>query len=747
MTFFRSARGGFMFPVALTALIIFAIVGMTMMFSGTSEYQQTAVVTHGLVANQLVLGLVDEIQAIVYDRVNNVDPNAALWRKEVLQTAAGLGTLEKPLKDEPLDMKTAITQVKGELIDAKVVFMGFRPMKYATKDTYDVDKVYYHKNDLDTEPVTAPGSQMKPRDFTGYYRIQAAVRFGKAVRYYSVVHDLKVVDVSPPAREFATFAFNVFKADQEDYLKTCLVKGGPMNIYANDVGRIFIRGPYFLTIGDNTEGIGGSKPPGDQAKATILDAGNWWDWSLLPVYHEGLENGSWNRRDPGRPKKKSASFKLSLNFLGFEGSSDPGMSIANGDAWYIGTVPWGATNFSIFGDPNSGRWHGFRGLKGKEDEKGRPQGMPVAYTEGIGPLMGGAGAEGDVIYCEPKGEGLIGTYNVARFSSWEFKLFFVKMKGYKVEVDAGKPIYGPFGIRYEKKRQGSGGLLSTIIDVISIATLGFGAATGAFANMGAGAIAMEIGKVGLQAMGAQALASMLNPPTALPPVGISADELLKISEDGYWPPNFKPYPRCASRIYPSLKEAMPTDDKPLTLDGVMMVDKMELDKTLKYRGKGIVACFTSGANAAKATLPNGVMRDTTDQFGLDSYLTLAFMSQAEPTSEEGMLELGMPEAGHANEATFMVSGGIKPMGPKTAVEGSMVCLALNKDKIPDGSSLEILYDKPRLTNETLGGQYNRENYLTVCVTPKIAVISDKFVVSSGGTIGGGDTADGGFAPF
>ncbi len=737
------SRSGMMFPAVLTALMVFGIVGMSLFFTGTSEYQQTAVVTYGLVANQLAMGVIDEVRAVVYDRVNNIDPDVAIWRPEVIQAARAGGTLEKPLVDELIDSKAAVEEMKGELVDAKVTFVGFRPIKYATLDTYDRDNVYYHDSKLDSEPVIAPGSPNKPRDFTGYYKIEVAVRFGRALRYYNLAHDLKIVDTSPPAREFPLFAFNVFRPDQEDYLKKSMNEGGPMNVYANDVGRIFIRGPYFLNVGDHKDGIGGSSPPGE-AKQSILNNGDWWDWSLYPVFHEGLEGGTWNRRDPGRPQSKNKSFKLSLNFLGFESSGDPGMSMSNGQSWFIGNVDYPQnTNFSIFGDGNAGRWHAFRGRKGREVD-GKITGED-AYTQGVGPLLSGGGSEGEVVL--PEGNGLVASYNVARFSTWTFKIVFVKFRGYKVKVDRGKTISTLYGIRYEKKRKGANGLVGTILDVVGGVALGSGIG-GLAEGAGFGEIFATVGQSVLEGTAAGAAAGFLFPVDGLPPTGVAADDLLRISEKGYWPPNFKPYTRAATRNYDTVLDALGGEDRPLLLDGTIMVDALDYDQPLRYRGKGILSCFTDGIQSIEAKLPGGVMRDMNDPVGANSYLTVAFMTPADPTSDEAMLQLGMPEPGRANEATFMVAGGIKPLQPKTTVQGGLVCLAINKDKIGTGESLEILYDREKLANAALGGTYDREQFVMTSVSPKIAGFSDRFEITSGGGITGeGDAGLDGFAGF
>ena len=737
---FRRSRWGYMFPVTLVALMIFAIVGVTMMFTGTSEYQQTAVVVHGAVANQLALGLMEEMQAIVYDRVNDIDPAKAVWRPEVIAAAktigSGTGVLEKDLKEEVPESKAAIEALKGELVLAKVGFRAFHAMKYATENTYDKDAVYYRSPQLDVPPPTAPGNPTNPRDFFGSYRLEVAVRFGKALKYYTVCHDLKVIDLSPPAREFCLFAFNVFKQEQEDYLKRCLNEGGPMHFFANDRGRIFMRGPYFLDTSDDPEGIGGKEPERrmgtNPTDVSFFATNKWFNHTALPAPHEGLMGGSFNNRDPGRPEETS-KFDVSLNTMGFDFfNGDPGMNMPGGQQWFVGTKGWGTSNFSVFGAPEKGYEFAQipRCLKNTYNDQGQKTGS-AAFPGGISGLSGGNEAE--VVQIE--GEGLVGKYHVASFSvPFEGKVppvIGVKMKKYKVEVDRSKPIYVPYGIRWEKEREGASGWVGLIIDIASLVTIWAGGVGGTALQ-----IALTIGKTALQAFAAQSLASMLFPPTSLPPTGVSAEDLLRISENGYWPSNFKPYTRAATRKYETITQALGGEDRPLLLDGTIMVDKMSYDKTLVYKGKGILSCFANGVDSVGADLSMGVKRENEGD-----HLTVVFMTQSDPTSEEAMLKLGNSGAADPNYATFMAAGGIKPIGPNTTIMGTLVCLALNKDKIDGGSSLDVYYDKQKLAAPDLEGTYDATQWMMTSVSPKISCWSDRFVMTSGGGIGGEDAAD------
>ncbi|MBI4872226.1 MAG: hypothetical protein HY814_11740 [Candidatus Riflebacteria bacterium] len=740
-------KSGFVFPVVLVSLAIFAIVGMTMMFSGTSEYQQTAVVTHGLVANQLAQGVLEEMRAIVYDRVNDVDPAKAVWRQEVIDAAkssgSGTGKLEKDLKAELPESQSMIDAMKGpsgagaELLEAKVTFHNFHAIRYATKDTYEVDDVYYHFPGLDAKKPEAPNK----RDYIGYYNAQVAVRFGKAKKYFAVTHDVKIIDVSPPAREFCVFAFNVFKQEHEGYLKECLNKGGAMHFYSGDAGRMFIRGPYFLDISDHPKGVGGHKPEKGMGAAppdpSFCNTNEWWNWTMLPAPHEGLMGGSFNNRSPARPDDTSGT-SASFNAFGFDlFNGDPGINMPTGQQWFVGNVAWGKTNFSIWGAPDKGRdYIKFpRCLKNKYNDQGQKTGSEP-YEGGLGGLSGGD--ESSVITCE--GDGLIGNYNVAAFKSWEVKIPPVvgaKIKHYSVDVDRSKTVNVPYGFRWEKEREGASGWLSLAIDIISLATIWMG---------GFGSVAtvlMSVGKATLQGFAAGAMAGMLFPATALPPVGVSAADLMRISEYGYWPTNFKPYTRCAVRAYKTLPEAMTAPDQPLLLDGVVMVDNLQMDQTLNYRGKGILSCFTSGTENFDAKLAGGIKRASDD-----SHATVVFMNSADPLSTEAMLTLGNVGSTDGNDASFMVAGAIMPTGANTVINGNLVCLALNKKHIPDSASLDVFYDTARLTSAEKGGTYDAKAWIIPAVSPKISGFTDRFTVTSTGAITGEGATDlGGFTGF
>lgn len=763
-----SSRCGFFLPTVFVVLIIFVILGLTMMFSGTSEYQQTAVVIHGMKANQMVMAVLEELQTVVYDRVNHPDPTISVWRPAVLSASKNGTEYSEDLTEDAeslLESRILVEEdLKGKVRKAKVTFHGWRRIKYSSEDRYDVDDVFYNMEGLDVETPKAPD------DRYGYYTLRVAVEYGKALRSYTVTHDIKIIDVSPPAREFALFNFQPLGEDQRQYTMKDLNEGGDFRVFANGKGRVFIRGPYVLKTSDHPQGVGGWRP--EKKDNTYPLALSWWQWNAAPPFRDGqLQGGLFSSEPPARPKKASDSrIRPDISgilgivggaFLGPLGAAvgsalgsmaddamrggDPGFLMPDGEqGWFAGAIPWGQQTFSILGDPEGkvgGQLHLFRGLKNKYDENFRLIGSEPFNGEASG-FTGGMGSS-----VEPEGGGLLGEYHVVKFNKETKKYIVVTREKYSTSKQAGRPILAPYGIRFEEKRGSVGGgfsaWLSLGIDAIMAGAMagafdaGFGGGEATFSVLGqeaitaGGAEAVAYGLIGTLANqnAAQVFSNQLVATDTIPATGLSAGDLTASFKDGFFPPNFKPYARAATRHYDTLEDAMPADGSPVLLDGVVLVDRLNTDKPLQYIGKGIIASYSSGTDENIEPKIGGPIQRMTEE----SHLTLAYITGASTDGlidGDAMLELGNSQ----NEASIVSSQGVKS-SQQIAIQGNLVTQVMNKSKIPAGGGVHVFYDVDRLFPSDTS---DREDWLMISVSPKVSGWSDKITLGAGGEVVDGD---------
>ncbi|MBI4871742.1 MAG: hypothetical protein HY814_09250, partial [Candidatus Riflebacteria bacterium] len=353
------ARRGQLIPMILIALVVMAILGIAVLFTGTSDYAQSALVVYGLKAEQMALSALEEGQAALYEKYNAPVPlpppaHRVALLDEVRKKSKDQSTVLELdlLKDGDVARAVAVATNSGGRLDAVTAkFYGFRRLKYqvikgGTDDLFASELIYYHDP---TGNFDKSGLQT-PEDFVGYYTLTAKATYGKISRELSVTHDIKIVDVCPPARQFAAFSF--YSANPEgqggppaDYSTDDLNNGGGLKIFSNGSGRIFVRGPFLIEPEDFPNGAGGRTPPTcttfpPEEGLTVREG--WHGWAAIPAIRDGmLDRAGWSAFSlavgPKRPNKGTDTRPFTQDLLGaLTGSLMNAVPFFNDDAgWYI----------------------------------------------------------------------------------------------------------------------------------------------------------------------------------------------------------------------------------------------------------------------------------------------------------------------------------------------------------------------------------------------------------------------------
>lgn len=412
-------RSGVFTPIVLMVLTVFAILGVTYQWTGTSSYGQSAQVIYGLKATMLASAALEEAQTVVYDKVNRPEryPLTTEWRKELLQKVdaavkakeSGTGPIIFRGADAAgwinlLAVQGGVAKVKdlarelsseADITECKVKFYGFRRIPYnAQASIYDKES-YYAQDKMD-EGV----NMWVPNDFIGYYTIRATAKSRGQTKSLAVTHDMKIVNVAPVANEFALYQMRDMKPEEQSYAETDLNKGGPFRVFPRGWGRVHLRGQLTVESEGFPGGEGGYGPFDKEdttsrkpASPFFLRPENYsgrdegklsWDgWHLIPNPRAGVSKREvvFKGRPQVRPHTTPSGFVQTIvggatnaPLLSAGGSvytrlgADPGLYIPENQSWYTGFKDPTGKEFSLIGNPRepAGTLQGmstFRGLR------------------------------------------------------------------------------------------------------------------------------------------------------------------------------------------------------------------------------------------------------------------------------------------------------------------------------------------------------------------------------------------------
>jgi hypothetical protein len=728
-----AARHAMIIPMVIMALVIMSILGVVLMSSSTSEYAQSALVAYGLRARELAIAALEEAQGSVYDLLNRPDPvpDPAFRQRVFDACAAAAGSGNRGPVMPAIDLMAggfvrralALAGASGGTIaKAEAELLGFRPVEYSRDsggvDAFRVQDSFYTDPDGKLDPPGEPDRVAPPREFVGYVRIRVEARFGKVSRLLSQVHDVKIVQAVPPAREFVVFsALSTFRGQpggppSDDYGNQDLNQGGALKIFANGRGRIFLRGPYTLETegerGNWTRGAGGAQP---RLTNEYFDD-RWHGWKMIPALRDGIVS----RAGPpiinfglpaARPDSRSGwrvlpgGIRLLIGGLGVVLDDDPGYYILDGQKWYCETR--GGVNprsFSICGEPVVGAGLNlFRGVVVKNSGGNRaPIGDVLAVWPGSDvnglPDLGG---NEDLLTVEPEGA-LIGRYNVARYTYDQIDFLLGTYERYRLHRDG--TAAGRYGIHWEPRREESywsrlvGDLLAQGMRIALFAAAPMLPLSG-----------LEIFIIGVvTGITATDMSTMLLNALGLGPGrlgGLTNVETSRVRKA--LPPDFRPLSRMVTRRYPSLAMLPPLlrpgPPPVLVLDGVLGFDNLSAVVPFFYRGKGFM--FTEAIVPPRMPAPiSPVARQgLTAANNTMDYLTIYHGAPGENAYLGGSM-LNIEPSGGASSGTVVASvfstQGVRS-SRRVVIQGNLVCGYVNKSRIPSSGTVHVKYQPGRLS--------------------------------------------------
>ncbi|MBI2944667.1 MAG: hypothetical protein HYY25_10745 [Candidatus Wallbacteria bacterium] len=751
-SFVRGRRGGQVVPIVLICMVVMAILGIAVLFTGTSDYSQSALVVYGLRAQQLALAAQEEAQAALYDLFNSPvqpPPKLRLDLLKAIRNKVGLndsGDVDSPinlLADGHVKRSVALAAAsRGEIQLAQVRFYGFKRVKYTSAGLFGSEKEYYRDpfQKFDTAGLQTP------EDFVGYYTVKVRAKYGKITRELTQTHDLKIVDVSPPARQFALFSY--YSAATEnggpppDYGQKDLNEGGGLKVYAAGSGRVFIRGPFLIKARDVDTGAGGKAPPTSESyppEEGQTERQNWHGWSAIPSIRDGimeragpmLVNFGVTPRRPDQTSNWRPSPVQAVNSL--VGSAlrdvwlfnDAGWYIKVGSQqpqWYAGSRAFDKNDpgaFSLVGEPEAaqpGSFSPFVGHLAKYTDKREVVGTSLKWQRPDKAywVEPDTDAEKDLNYSIEAEGGLIGEYNRIKFDRGTS--YLVKEE-YNVTVMPDKTRTN-YGYRWEKSYTESW-WDATVGDLVAVASFGLLGVVGA---------AITIGTV--ESLGLRPFAG------ATPPLDLSGVKPTDVTST--YPPGYRPFEMLATRRYASLKGVIPAKDtkKPLVLDGVVWADDLTTETGFAYKGRGVLvsdgrSTIASDVKGVKVSLPivPAMPAGQDPKTNKDDWLTLVYLKDEKGKSHLGDHQIEfvlVPEVGDASgsviHGSVMSLQGARPKENAVEIAGNYVCGFPNKSKIPAKAKLNVHYNTTVLpgADDTADAKFGDGSWHVIAISPRLS---------------------------
>jgi hypothetical protein len=689
-------------PLVLVCVVIMSLLGTVLMSSSTAEYSQSALVGYGLRARELALAALEEARAVVYDNLNN-PLTARPWHQKLFDACktqeANAGILfTENIKNALSRSKGLASAAGGELMSAEVAFLGFRQVSFVSSDLFRRPENFYRN----VEGGIESGDTQPPREYNGYYRVRVQCRFGKVARVFSEIHDVKIVNVQPPAREFALFS-NTPTTDSNGtplvprpFIEEGLNAGEGFYIDAKDVGRIFVRGPFVV----RTEGWpGGDGEKGGAPRSNDRRSGynkeHWYKWRTVPAVRDGVVGNVaiFFQRGPARPERTSDSRLLIGMITGAFGGAgdalfglDPGFNILNGQQWYCESRGLDGKSFSILGDQGFSR---FRGIV-TEVSNGRRvfgtsnQMFGPADRSGIWSTPPNKNARWVI---EPEGS-LLGLYNTVSYS---YKKFPWPTKIYERYRLSGRgPAIVRLGVHWEPERNQSifGALFGALFEAGAFALMGFG--------LGAIPIPalIPLGPTGIFLLGPQAvmlgtIGAAIGAELTRPNDFRRLANINPAAARGIFPPNYRYVRRSVTRNYPKLADlpSFKANNPLLVLDGIIGFDDMNAAKPIRYQGKG----YLYSDSPTPPTL-SSISQLTPDP---KHWMTLHYEGPPENAHLGGQM-LGL----RAITGSVYSTQGVRTTGAQTQINGNMTCGFINKQELKQSVKVDYKFttlNQPRPT--------------------------------------------------
>lgn len=714
-------RRGVVTPLVILVLVLTTVLALAITSASQTDYQQSALVGHGIRARELALAAAEEARAVVAAAA------AGEWKEELLAACAKqAGSLTDPLppedqrlleRDLALPAAAAlVVAAGGELRQARATFTGFRHIGYGPDDLFLRDGAYYQAPE--ETGLEAAGTRRAARDWIGYVRLDVKVAFGRAERGVSEIHDVKIVSLAPPAPEFGLCSW--MANTDETARREALVKGGAFHLFAGGQGRAYVRGPFDVATYGYKDGTGGRSV--GRATASLRPS-TWWGWQAVPgpraavIPRENIGGLPLSSPAQGRPEKESSSivyWGLGENLYQGLVDHDPGILLENGSQYVCESRRWDDRDrpFSLFGDPEvTGDFELPRTVWGHTNADGSLEwrGPGDQITGGDARVGNDATPPGssendrDGLYTEGD---LRMTCRIAKLESGHtnpVREVLGDLVGSLGDLLPGEAHYSvsapeerswPYGLHHEFEREGSlwQAIARSFRFFLDVALILTGAGVIDIGLMADGALS-EAGTIAVNA--ATKLEELTRQPAQQLPAGGSVDTS-KVSK--LLPPRWRPAGRAVTRRYRSLAEVLEKSGGALALDGVVECTALDAQEVLEYQGRGLL--YTANP---EAKLPGRVM-----PVAATDWLTIQHESSAE------MLSFEPARAdGDAVRASVYASQGVRAEG-RLEIQGNLTCGFINKSRIPRTGRVDVRY-----ATDVLRGAFDDADWYAVAVSNRI----------------------------
>ena len=382
----------------------------------------------------------------------------------------------------------------------------FQPLAYGPDaPAFASSDLFYHESLFHDE-----SKDLVPHDFAGFLTVEAQLATrerGRLVhRTFRTTRDAKVVDVTPPAREYGIFSYGV--PPDTSYMLNDLNSGGHLAVYSSG-SRAFVRGPLFLAVEDAADPVhtGGDLRPRESISYPEIGR-DWHGWAFIPGPREVKmpnfagsasellgEAASWlgaTSVTPHPRRPPAAHDGVSFPFLGsqipgvlligpaaspalgafFPLPHDQQIACAGPWVYLTGTVLPGRQTFSLAGDPDPAHavdgtsvamYDGMRAHKGGDcrgtyaEQLRFPHGkyadgQPVEDGDAVYPEPFSHESANQTSRTRPFDQGIYGLYKIAEFH--RNLIFDVKLAEFLADswpparalTFAGQSVLKQFGI-------------------------------------------------------------------------------------------------------------------------------------------------------------------------------------------------------------------------------------------------------------------------------------------------------------
>ncbi len=286
----RINHSGWVLPVVIVCALLLGANVLTFQFVAATDYMQVRRLGQRVQANALADLASDELHFSILDQ------DLAPWSQKPPWLSGLLDRVWMARSRDPearlLDVKTSVdfeAHLPGSTAAIEIAGSSFTFEKATAEiGPFRVIPDLPPREQYYAEPVFQDRLKtLMPLDLRGAFKFEVSVssKLGPlaAGRSMMRVQELAITDTSPPAAEFALFAFE--PPPDEDRVLNELQRGGRLTVFPNTDGRVFVRGPLVLVAegaSAETPHLGGEAPSTPSVSYPEVAGAQWTGWAAVP---------------------------------------------------------------------------------------------------------------------------------------------------------------------------------------------------------------------------------------------------------------------------------------------------------------------------------------------------------------------------------------------------------------------------------------------------------------------------------